>query len=209
MNKNRVEAFSDGVLAVAITLLVLDLKVDREGPDGHSLAYQLAHTWPSYVAYATSFFLIGTIWVNHHAMFNLISTVDRVLLYENLALLMFVTTLPFTTATLADFISHGGPDARWAVALYGFSNFGMAIGFRVMLARMVNHGLLIHPVEPEVGQAAIRRFGLGSTAYPIATAIGLIWPPFVLVGMGAICLYYVVEQTAILPSEAEPEAATA
>jgi hypothetical protein len=87
MEKGRAEAFSDGVLAVAITLLVLDLHVDATGHG--SLSHQLGQTWPSFAAYVVSFFVIGVIWVNHHALFALIDRVDRVLLFENLMLLMF------------------------------------------------------------------------------------------------------------------------
>lgn len=199
MNTSRVEAFSDGVLAVAITLLVLNLHVDRQGPDGQSLAYQLAHTWPAYLAYAVSFIVIGVIWVNHHALFSLIGRVDRPLLFQNLVLLMFVTTMPFTTSTLATFIRDDNADARWAVVLYGVSNIGMALGFTVMLRRMINHNLLKHPVSPEVGKAALRRFGLGAIAYPVSTGLGLIWPPAILITMGALAVYYMVEQTQILP----------
>src|SRR5438128_11193546 len=126
MDRGRVEAFSDGVLAVAITLLVLDLKIDTGHRDSPSVASQLRHDWPSFAAYLVSFLVIGVIWVNHHALFALVSQVDRVLLFENLILLMFVTTLPFTTSTLAEFLREGGANARWAVALYGVSNSGMA-----------------------------------------------------------------------------------
>ncbi len=147
-----------------------------------------------------SFFVIGVIWVNHHALFNLISEVDRVLQFQNLLLLMFVTTLPFTTSTLAGFVRRGGADARWAVALYGVSNIGMAISFTMMLARIVHHGLLRHPVSPTVGEAAIRRFGLGTIVYPIATGLGLLWPPAILITMGALAIYYMTEQSQILPS---------
>jgi uncharacterized membrane protein len=205
MGRGRVEAFSDGVLAVAITLLVLDLKVNAG--DGHrSLAHQLSTDWPSYVAYAVSFIVIGTIWVNHHALFSLIDRVDRVLLFQNLILLMFVTTLPFTTSTLADFVTKNDADARWAVVLYGVSCVGMAFSFTAMFARMVNHGLLIHPVTPGEGRAAIRRFGLGGIGYPIATGLGLIWPPLVLVVIGALAVYYMVEQTQILPGDDDADA---
>src|SRR6201992_2175879 len=93
LTKGRVEAFSDGVLAVAITLLVLDLHVDTGGSE--SLAHQLGDKWPSFAAYVVSFFVIGVIWVNHHALFSLIASVDRTLLFYNLLLLMFVTTIPF------------------------------------------------------------------------------------------------------------------
>ena len=205
MKKGRVEAFSDGVLAVAITLLVLDLHV-QTGKNQPSLAHQLSTDWPSFVAYVVSFFVIGVIWVNHHALFNLISEVDRVLQFQNLLLLMFVTTLPFTTSTLADFVRGGGADARWAVVLYGISNIGMAIAFTMMLARIVHHGLLIHPVSPEVGEAAIRRFGLGSVVYPIATGLGVVWPPAVLITMGALAIYYMAERTQIVPSAVNEDA---
>ena len=200
MDKGRAEAFSDGVLAVAITLLALDLHVEATGHG--TLVHQLGQTWPSFVAYVVSFFVIGVIWVNHHALFTLIDRVDRVLLFENLVLLMFVTTLPFTTSTLADFISEGGSSARWAVLLYGVSNIGMAFSFTVMLGRIVHHGLLVHPVPPDVGNRAIRRFGVGTIIYPAATVLGLLWPPLILIAMGGVAVYYMAEQTQILPSPA-------
>ena len=199
MDKGRAEAFSDGVLAVAITLLALDLHVEATGHG--TLVHQLGQAWPSFVAYVVSFFVIGVIWVNHHAMFALIDKVDRVLLFENLVLLMFVVTLPFTTSTLADFIPEGGSNARWAVLLYGVSNVGMAFAFTAMLSRMIHHGLLVRPVPPDVGNRAIRRFGLGTIAYPVVTALGLIWPPFMLIGIGALAVYYMAEQTQILPGD--------
>ena len=199
MDKGRAEAFSDGVLAVAITLLALDLHVEATGHG--TLVHQLGQAWPSFVAYVVSFFVIGVIWVNHHAMFALIDKVDRVLLFENLVLLMFVVTLPFTTSTLADFIPEGGSNARWAVLLYGVSNVGMAFAFTAMLSRMIHHRLLVRPVPPDVGNRAIRRFGLGTIAYPVVTALGLIWPPFMLIGIGALAVYYMAEQTQILPGD--------
>jgi uncharacterized membrane protein len=197
MEKGRAEAFSDGVLAVAITLLVLDLHVDATGHG--SLSHQLGQTWPSFAAYVVSFFVIGVIWVNHHALFALIDRVDRVLLFENLMLLMFVTTLPFTASTLAEFVREGGANARLAVVLYGISNIGMAFGFTAMLSRMVHHGLLANPVPPEVAKRAVRRFGLGTIAYPVATAAGLLWPPLILIAIGVLAVYYMAEQTQILP----------
>jgi uncharacterized membrane protein len=197
MDKGRAEAFSDGVLAVAITLLALDLHV--EPAEDASLPHQLGQLWPSFGAYLVSFFVIGVIWVNHHALFSLISRVDRVLLFENLVLLMFVTTLPFTTSTLAGYLSEGGGDARWAVLLYGVSNIGMAFAFTAMLSRMTRHGLLVNPVPADVAKRAVRRFGLGTVAYPVATAAGLLWPPLILLAIGALALYYVTERTQILP----------
>ena len=203
MTKGRVEAFSDGVLAVAITLLVLDLHFDS-GAHHASLAHQLRHDWPSYVAYAVSFLVIGVIWVNHHAVFALVGRVDRVFLFENLVLLMFVTTMPFTTSTLAEFLRGDHADARWAVVLYGISNLGMSLGFFSMLHRMIYRGLLRHPVDARTGRVALWRFGIGTVAYPISTGLGLAWPPLMLITTGVLAIYYMFEQTQILPS-AEPE----
>jgi uncharacterized membrane protein len=196
MDKGRAEAFSDGVLAVAITLLVLDLHVQAVGHG--SLSHQLGQNWPNFAAFVVSFFVIGVIWVNHHALFGLVDRVDRVLLFENLLLLMFVTTLPFTTSTLAEFVREDGANARWAVVLYGISNIGMAFGFTMMLSRMVHHGLLANPVAPEIAKQAVRRFGLGSIAYPAATVAGLFWPPLILIAIGVLAVYYMAEQTQIL-----------
>jgi hypothetical protein len=83
--------------------------------------------------------------------------------------------------------------------LYGISNIGMALGFTAMLSRMVHHGLLANPVPPEVAKRAVRRFGLGTIAYPVATAAGLLWPPLILIAIGVLAVYYMAEQTQILP----------
>lgn len=199
MDRGRLEAFSDGVLAVAITLLVLDLHVDA-GDGAPSLLHQLGALWPQISAYVVSFLVIGVIWVNHHALCLLLGTVDRALLFVNLMLLLFVTTLPFTTSVLADFIREGGADARWAALLYSISNTGMAFAFTAMLHRMVSRNLLLQPVPPDVGARAVRRFGLGSVLYPVSGLFGLLWPPLVLIMTGGLAVYYVFEHTAILPS---------
>ena len=95
MDRSRLEAFSDGVFAVAITLLALDLTV--EGPGHGRLLDQLHDKWPAFLAYLISFFMIGIIWVNHHALVRSIIKVDRMLLFLNLVLLLFVVLIPFAT----------------------------------------------------------------------------------------------------------------
>ena len=191
MTKGRLEAFSDGVLAVAITLLVLDLHVN---PEQGSIPNQLITHWTSYAAYGISFIVIGVIWINHHALLAQLVVVDRVILIQNLILLMFVTTMPFTTATLADYVAANDSDARWAVLLYGMSNIGMAVGFTAMFAHMIHGNLLVTPIDPVLGKRALHRFGLGTLAYPAATIAGLIWPPLILVAIGALTLYYALQQ---------------
>ena len=193
MGKARLEAFSDGVMAVVITLLVLDLHVY---PEGHgSLGQQLVQEWPSFAAYAVSFFIVGVIWVNHHALMTLVARVDRVLLYVNLVLLLFVTTIPFTTSTLASFLREGGTDARLAALLYGVSMEGMAVSFTVMLRHMVRRQLLHEPVDADTGRRAVRRFGLGTLVYPVIVAVGMVSAPVMLLLYAALTGFYVTEQT--------------
>lgn len=200
MGKTRLEAFSDGVLAVAITLLVLNLKIEL-GPGHRSVAHQLRETWPSYAAYAVSFLIIGVIWVNHHALFALVARVDRVLLFVNLLLLMFVTTIPFTTATLADALRLGGADGRWAVVLYGISMEGMSVGYTVLLWYMLRRNLLHRPVPRAEANRVLARFGLGLLLYPVVVVIGLFSAPIMLAAYFVLTLYYMFEQTA-LPGDA-------
>lgn len=112
----RLEAFSDGVFAVAITLLVLDLKVPPEGAGTKRLGAALLDQWPAYLAYAGSFLSILIMWVNHHQMFRRIGRVDHGLLVFNGLLLMAVTLAPFSTSVLSEHITHR--DERIAAALF-------------------------------------------------------------------------------------------
>ncbi|UQX86626.1 TMEM175 family protein [Jatrophihabitans telluris] len=194
--KARSEAFSDGVIAVAITLLVLDLHVYV---DGHgSLARQLRDQWPTYAAYVVTFFVIGVIWVNHHSLMMLVDNVDRTLLFYNLLLLLAVTTMPFATSVLADYLRVGGADARLAVTLYGAVSELMAIAFTLMLHRMIHAGLIIFPVDRTQSRRALQRFGLGLAVYPVITVIGL-WSPPVMLGLYALqTAYYLFDQAPIL-----------
>lgn len=93
-----------------------------------------------------------------------------------------------------------------AVVLYGISNVGMAFGFTALLSRIVPNGLLANPVGPEVAKRAVRRFGLGTIAYQLATAAGLFWPPLILIAIAVLAVYYMAEQTQILPNADGAEA---
>jgi uncharacterized membrane protein len=196
MDKHRLEAFSDGVLAVAITLLVLDLHIDTKSQE--SLADQLWHQWPSFAAYAVSFLVIGVIWINHHAVFRLAAKVDRVLMFYNLLLLMFVTTIPFTTATLASYLHENTASSRLAVLLYGGAMTGMAISFTLILARITRAGLTHQPVGRPQANRSIRRFGTGCLIYPAITSVGLFSPTTMLALYAALTAFYILEQTPVL-----------
>ena len=103
MSINRLEAFSDGVIAVAITLLVLNIDVPHLKP-GETLAHGLLDQWPSYAAYVTSFLTIGIIWINHHVMVGRLREADHAISFLNLLLLMSIAILPFATNLMAAYL---------------------------------------------------------------------------------------------------------
>src|SRR3954462_3462132 len=116
----RLEAFSDGVFAITITLLVLEIKAPT---DYENLLHGLGALWPSYLAYAVTFLFIGQVWTNHHVMFDHIRAADRTVLLLNTILLMVVAFLPFATSVLADALRNG-EGQRTAVGFYGIA-FGV------------------------------------------------------------------------------------
>ncbi|MBV9593808.1 MAG: DUF1211 domain-containing protein [Actinobacteria bacterium] len=208
MPTSRLEAFSDGVLAVAITLLVLDLHVSDDKASG-SLAHQIADQWPKFIAYLVSFLVIGVIWVNHHRVFALAARIDPVTMFVNLILLMSVSTIPFTTSAIAEFLRSGGNDSRLAVLLYGASMEGMSLSFSAVFYRLCRQGLLRRPVTRSQANRAILRFGAGNAIYPVGVLIGLLSPVAMLIIFGLLAAYYALNQTPIVPdadeSGIEPE----
>jgi uncharacterized membrane protein len=201
MDRNRLESFSDGVFAVAITLLALNLTVG--GPGHGRLLNLLGHSWPAFAAYVISFFTIGVIWVNHRSLFSGLARVDRVLLFLNLLLLLFVVAIPFTTATLSEYLSRGGPNAHVAAALYGVVMAGMGIGFALIFGWAIRRDLMTQPMTPKSRSAAQLRFGLGTVVYIIAIGVSFLSAPIALACYGAVAAYYVLEHT---PAGATPQA---
>jgi TMEM175 potassium channel family protein len=116
-DKGRVEIFSDGVFAIAITLLVLDISIAPSDYD--QLRHALTHEWPAYLAYMTSFLTVGSVWIAHHSLFSRLRFIDPTLLRLNLLLLMTAAFLPFPTSVLARALHHGGTAERTAVVFYG------------------------------------------------------------------------------------------
>jgi len=202
MTRGRLEAFSDGVFAVAITLLALNLAV--KGPGHGTLAHQLAEQWPGYLAYLISFFTIGIIWVNHHALVSNVVQVSRTLLFLNLVLLLFVVLVPVATGTVADYLAHGGFDAKLAVAMYGVVLVGMSVGFSSMLEWSLGEGRTRVPVPPEKRWAARARFMSGGLVYLVIVAIAFVNAVVALSLSGLVALYYIFESTPTLGKPEEP-----
>lgn len=173
MDTTRLEAFSDGVFAIAITLLVLEIKVP---PPNTALGAELLQLWPSYLAYVVSFLVIGAIWINHHAMFKHIVRVDGMLLLLNVLHLMLIAFLPFPTAVLAEAF-HRGTDEPIAAAFY--SGILTVIGiFVTAMWRYAAHGhrLLDPPLTAKKARQIGRQFLIGPIVYAIATVVALVAP---------------------------------
>ncbi len=195
MSTGRLESFSDGVLAVAITLLSLDLAVN--GPGHGTLANQLSQRWPSFAAYVVSFSVIGIIWINHHSLFSNLEKIDRVALFLNLLLLLFVVAIPFATATMAEYLRAGGSDSHLAAAIYAFVSLGMGLAFAMMFLWSSSHGQFRIALDSRTRRRAFVRFGVGNLAYLLAMGLAFVsaWLTLVIVALAAV--YYSFEQIAV------------
>ena len=197
MDRSRLEAFSDGVFAVAITLLALNLTV--AGPGHGKLLDQLGSRWPAFLAYLISFFMIGIVWVNHHVLVRAIAAVDRTLLFLNLVLLLFVVLIPFATATVADYLAAHGLDAQVSE--------GRDDAVRRGVPRHVGRlrlDLRMDAARPSRVPAGCRRRSTGRRGRGSSAAGSSTWsrsssrcstpsPSFVLIALVAV--YYIVERT--------------
>jgi uncharacterized membrane protein len=189
----RLEAFSDGVFAIAITLLVIELHVP-DVPAGH-LWSGLVDEWPQFAAYISSFFVIGIMWVNHHSMFRQIRRTDRALLFLNLLLLLWTALLPFPTRLIAGTLKDGGTDAKVAEAVYGANLTLAAIAFSLIWTYAVRHRRLIdHDMTPSEEWASVARFSLGTLVYALTIAVAFVSPRLALALQFLLALYYLFEQ---------------
>ena len=185
----RTEAFSDGVFAIAITLLILELvvKVPHEPLSAERLAGELSHLWPSYIAYLSSFATIGVMWLNHHRRYRLIARNDDVLQAFNLTLLLGVTWIPFPTALLASQLH--APGQRVAALVYASSFFVVAVVFNLMWRYAVRAKLVAE--HPDV--QAIRRQQLaGPILYAVLIGVAALNAVACLLLSTAIAFYFIL-----------------
>jgi uncharacterized membrane protein len=188
---SRVEAFSDGVFAIAITLLILAVGIDR-APHG-DLGTYLLDLWPAYLAYAVSFLTIGIMWVNHHLLFDNFASVDRPLLLLNILLLMLIAFVPFPTRIAAEF-ARSEVDRRNAALLYGITMTATAIVF-FALWMYGSHRLLRADADPVVVSGITRSYLPGTPLYASATLLAFVSSIASLVMFAAIALFYALSAT--------------
>jgi TMEM175 potassium channel family protein len=189
MGTNRLESFSDGVIAVAITLLVLGIAVPPP-PQAH-LLHQLGTRWPQYAAYVVSFLIIGIIWINHHAMIGRLREADHSILILNLLLLMSIGILPFATSLMATYLRESSGESV-AAAVYAGAFLVMGVFFALLnLHILLNRA---HMLEAELFEQERRRILVRSVTgvgpYVVATALAFVSPFVTLAICGATAVYY-------------------
>ncbi len=166
----RLEAFSDGVFAVAVTLLVLELKIPPHpvgGPTFAGLRADLLRQWPSYFAFATSFFTVLVMWVHHHAIFKCVRATDATLMYANGLLLMLVSSVPFATGVVAQYLMT--PAAKMACYVYAGTFVVIAVSFYLLMLAAFRQCLLMPDASQAVLQRMRKSYRYGPMWYLIAT----------------------------------------
>jgi uncharacterized membrane protein len=184
---SRLEAFSDGVFAIAATLLVLELRVPADTTD---LSGALVRLWPAYAAYLVSFLTIGIIWVNHHTLLEHCKRLDRRFLYLNLLLLIAVGIVPFPTALVGQYILSEHGDTA-ALVVYGVGALLIAVAFTgVFLYATHDHRIVGDTAEARRIRREGRFFPIGLVAYTVGIALAFVAPVASLAIYGLTALFY-------------------
>jgi uncharacterized membrane protein len=192
VDSRRAESFSDGVFAVAITILVFNLLpiVDTVKP---LTASSLADQWPAYFAYVVSFLTIGIMWLNHHGLFGRITKVNRPLLLLNMFLLMGIVAIPFPTALVAAHLNDTLA-GKVAAVTYGLVMIAISIGYGAIWTYVVAHQKALNARgNLAVRRASTLRFTAGNAGYVAATLIALVSPVASLIMYGLLAVYYMFE----------------
>jgi len=195
METSRLETFSDGVFAIAATLLILN--VDTQVADrGGGLASQLLHAWPSYAGYVVSFITIGIIWVNHHTVMSQIDRADRTFLFITVGFLMSVAFIPFPTRLIAEYLSDDFSNARAATITYGITLTVTAAFFNALwLYASGSRRLLREDADETLVEGITKSFRPGVPIYLIATLVGIVSPVTSFILYTLIAAFYVVESS--------------
>ncbi len=191
MSTSRLETFADGVLAIAATLLILN--VDAQIAHGDPLS-RLQHAWPSYAAYVVSFLTIGIIWVNHHVLMTQVDHADRMFLFLNVLFLMCVSFIPFPTRLVAEHFRKVG--AREAALAYGGTLTSVAICFNLMWFYAAGRRRLLRAdMDAKTVSGISRSYIFGPWTYLAITLVALASPTTSIVLYGAYALFWVLESS--------------
>jgi uncharacterized membrane protein len=194
VSTRRLEAFADGVFAIAATLLILNVDA-QVGEGSGAIGHRLLAIWPSYIAYAVSFVTIGIIWSNHHTVMGQLGRVNRVFLLQNVFLLMCVAFLPFPTRLVAEHL-RDRHDLQPAALAYGATMTVVSILYVTLwLYAARGRRLLRKDSDPRTVNGITRSYLPGSPLYLTATLLALASPLASVALYGAIALFYVIESS--------------
>src|SRR5690348_1442014 len=208
MRTQRLEAFTDGVLAVAITLLALDLKAPAEADLKHGLWHGIAIHWPTYAAYAVSFLIIGIMWISHNSVMSCITRADRPLLFFNLLLLLFVVAVPPATSLVGDQLVLHGHSAHTALVVYSLLSVAHASAWSALWWWAASHPrLLADDVDPVLARQTVWRFGLGLPIYALAVGLAFVNAYAALGFQFVVAISYMFEQLRVRRGGASGELA--
>jgi uncharacterized membrane protein len=183
----RLEAFSDGVYAIAITLLILDIKVPRDTED---LIGALLAQWPSYFGYVVTFIIIAIWWANHHSLLETMERSDHALLLANSLHLMCIAFLPFSTALLSEYLRGHGNQLATATVVYVGTLLAIGVTFMVIWQAGVRAGLLRRGMTKEMVARNTRLFTISLLLYTVAFALSFVFPTAGLAICIGLALYY-------------------
>jgi uncharacterized membrane protein len=194
MTTDRIETFSDGVFAVAITLLVLDIHVPDAGSTSQ-LWHGLGHLWPNYASYAVSFLVIGIIWVNHHGVMDVIARANRQIAFLNVVLLLTVAVIPFSTSLMARYLQEGGGRSHVAAAVYSavFTLMGAAFASLWLYASRGGRLLVDGYTEAEL-RGITRRFVSGTPVYLVTIGVAFLSAVACLALHAALAVFYALAE---------------
>ena len=189
----RIEAFSDGVFAIAITLLVLEFRPPTAELNDRELLGYLRDQWPVFFAFLTSFATIGITWLNHHRLFTMIQRTDHNLLVLNLLLLLLISFVPYPTALLADYITD--PTQHVAAVLYSLTFTLIAICFNILWRYASKDGRLlgVHVDQQEVA-AVTRQYRYGPLLYVLILILAFIYVPASITLILLLALFFAIPQ---------------
>jgi TMEM175 potassium channel family protein len=189
LGTGRLEAFSDGVFAIAITLLVLDIALPAAARS--HLLRSVGELWPTYLAYVASFSTIGSIWLGHNAITEYLERVDATFIRLNLLLLLFVSFIPFPTKLVADFIGHDTLE-RVAATFYGLTLLAASTLLRVLWRYAVRKGLVRPDAADEEIDLLTQRLTPGLAFYVVLIVTGLFFPVAAVIGYLAVAIYFII-----------------
>ena len=183
------EAFSDGVFAIAITLLVLEIAVPAGSE--HDLWGAVVHEWPSYLAYLVSFSTVGAVWVGHTVITECLARATPVLIRLNLLLLMVVSFLPFPTKLLAEYVDQDRPE-RVAATIYGLNLLLAAMLLSLLWRYAVREGLIRTDIADDDVKVITRKLTPGLVGYLVMIMLGVFFPLLAVLGYLVIAVYNLI-----------------